>query len=231
MMHTRRKLLALLLACATALCACGCALRLDRRGAASSSEPTLAEIRDKSMPFTSLNNRFILTAPAGWYDGGYEADYPDASLNLYSGDGAVEMTLYYYPKERDFQSVSLDDFAGMVIRSWEDLRYHYQPEVRKDWVIDGCPARRDGIGVFYDGEPECWNVRLFSLEYPDAFVCMLFGVSYSDLPKAEKTIDIIAKSIRRTESGQSAAAFRPATKTTRPAAIFPRRPCQSMVFI
>ena len=205
MMHTGKKPLVLLLACAIAICACGCVLRPDRRGTAYSSEPTLAEIRDKSAPFTSLDKRFTVTAPAGWYDGGYEADYPDASLNLYSGDGAVEMTLYCYPKEQDLQSASLDDFAGMAIQSWEDLRYHYQTEVRKDYVIDGCPARRDGIGVFYDGEPECWNVRLFSLEYPDVFVCMLFGVSNSDLPKAEKTIDIIAKSIRRTDSGQSPA--------------------------
>lgn len=199
-----KKLVAALLACAVAVCAGGCRIQLERRETADSSEPSLAEIREKSMPFTSLDKRFMVTAPNGWYDGGYEADYPDALLNLYSGDGAVDMTLYCYPKNREFQSVSLAEFAHMMMQSWEGLNYHYQPEVYEDYVIDGRPARRDGIGVFYEGEPECWNFRLFSLEYSDAFVYMVFGVSNSDLPKAEKTIDIIARSIRRAEDGPSA---------------------------
>ena len=203
-MHSARKFLAALLACVIAVCAGGCRIQLERRAAGDDAEPSQEEIREKSDFFTSMDKRFIVMAPKGWYDGGYEEDYADSVLNLYSGDDAVFMSFYYYPKDTFSQSISLDDFARMVMRSFEGQDFHYQPEVYEDYVIDGRPARRDGIGVFYDDEPECWNFRLFSLEYPDAFVSIEFGVSNSDLPKAEKTIDIIARSIRRTEAGQSA---------------------------
>lgn len=199
-MHSARKFLAALLACVVAVCAGGCRIQLERRAAGDDAEPSQEEIREKSVPFTSMDKRFTVMVPKGWYDGGYEEYYADSVLNLYSGDDAVFMSLFCYSKEAFFQSVSLDDFAQSMLKSWVDASY--QADVYKRYFINSRPARRDGISLYGDGDYT--DIRLYSLEYPDIFVLMEFGVTDGKLSKAEKTMDIIAQSIRRTESGQNA---------------------------
>lgn len=188
----KKRILACLLAGVLAAAAGGCRVVPYQDGI----QHTQSDIAANSTSFTSYDGQFHVTTPSGWYDTGYTDD--ERTLILSSGDDLTFFSLYLDTKTY-YMHTTLDEYADLMLESWDVENPLFAPPAYL--YINGAPARLDCMDCSVDGTPMYY--WMYTQEFDDLFAQYVFGSTADNADRAEKTVEIIAQSIYRTDGGYS----------------------------